>query len=86
MPINNCQNDLNLGKIASKVKFLSKFGHFLSDLRIQFEPLLGRECASVCHDLKTEKEGIYAKMQEYERSNCHTSELHDGNQDSKVHF
>ena len=26
-----------------------------------FELLLGWECAYVCHDLKTEKEGIYSK-------------------------
>ena len=41
-----------------------------------FEPLLGWECAYVGHHLRTEKEGIYVKQREYERSNWHTSEPH----------
>ena len=76
----------SIKKKASKVDFLSKSGHFLSDLRVQFEPLLGWKYASVCRDLKTEKEEIYTKWQEYERINWHTSDLHVGNQDPKVHF
>ena len=34
---------------------------------------------SVCHDLKTEKEEIYAKRQECEKSNWDSSDLHVGN-------
>ena len=69
----NCHTSyLHLGKEASKVGFLLKSGNFLSDLRVQFEPLLGLECASVCHDLKTKKEEIYAKRHEYHRSKWHT--------------
>ena len=69
---------------AAKADFFIKSGQnlvkifFLSDLRIQFEPLLVWECASVCHNLKTEEEGIYAKRQKYERSNWHTSDLYIG--------
>ena len=62
--------DFHLGKEAFKVDILSKFVHFLRDLRVQFEPMLGQKCASVC---------IYAKRQEYERSNWHANDLHVGN-------
>ena len=31
-----------------------------------FEPLLGWECAYVCHNQRTEKEGILDKRTEYE--------------------
>ena len=73
-------------KLLEKIIYLQYALFLRFCLSVYFEPLLGWECASVCHDLKSEKEGIYAKMQEYERSNCHTSDLHVGNQDSKVHF
>lgn len=44
-----------------------------------FPLLLGWECASVCHDIRIEKEGIYAKKQECERDNWNTNDLHFGN-------
>ena len=58
----NCHTSyLHLGKEASKVGFLLKSGNFLSDLRVQFEPLLGLECASICHDLKLKKKRFMLK-------------------------
>ena len=55
-----------LEKKLQKVDFFPKSDHFLSDLRVQFESLLTRECAYLCHDLRTKKEEIYVKRQEYE--------------------
>ena len=48
---------------------LSKCDHFFQKLCVQFEPLLGWESAFICHDLRTEKEGIYVKRQENKRNN-----------------
>ena len=58
--------------------FLLKSDYFPKDLRVQFESPSGWEFASVCHDLRTEKQGIYAKRQEHERSNWYTTDLHLG--------
>ena len=49
---------------------------FLRDLCVHFEPLLGWGFADICLDLKTKKEGICVKKQEYERSKCHIGEGH----------
>ena len=46
-----------------------------SSFCVYFEPLLGWKCAYVCHDLRTEKEGIYVKKREYKRSNWHLGDL-----------
>ena len=48
---------------------LSKCDHFFQKLCVHFEPLLGWESAFICHDLRTEKEGIYVKRQENKRNN-----------------
>ena len=56
-------------------KYLQKYIFYQNRiifLCVQFEPLLGWEYATSCHDLRTQKEGIYAKRQKYERSNSHT--------------
>ena len=41
--------------------FLSKNVHFLNHICVYFEFMLGWECAQVCHDLKTGKEGLENK-------------------------
>ena len=59
-----------------KVHFFAKYNCFFGDLCVHFEPLLGCECAYVCHDLRNKKEGIYFKKREYKRSKWHTSDLY----------
>ena len=43
---------------------------------VLFEPLLGSECAYVCHKVRTEKEGVYSVYPEYKTGNWHTSHLY----------
>ena len=47
---------------------------------------MGWECAYVCQDLRTKKEGIYIKKWEYQSSNWCTKDLYPWNQASKVYF
>lgn len=42
-------------------QFLAKYDHFSNSWCIHFEPLLGWEYVKVCHDLRTEKQGIHVK-------------------------
>ena len=47
--------------------FFIKLRPFYSDLGIHFVRLFEWDCRSECHDLRTEKEGIYVKKLEYEK-------------------
>ena len=52
-------SDIYLEKKTLKKKhFSAKYDCFFGDISVHFEPLLGWECAYICPDLKTEKEGI----------------------------
>ena len=55
-------------------------------LIVFLEALLGRESAKVCHNLKTEKEGVCGKKSEYKTRNWHTSDLHLRKKASKRTF
>ena len=46
----------------NKYIFLANYDLFFSQKRVPIEPLLGWECVYVCHELRTEKEGIYVKQ------------------------
>ena len=39
----------------------AKCDYYFGDLFVHFEPLLGWECAYVCYNIRTEKEGTYGK-------------------------
>ena len=41
-----------------KEAFLAKYDCFFADLCVHYEPLLGWKCTYVCHNLRTEKEGM----------------------------
>ena len=50
--------------IVLQVIFISKIKlkkYIFSRYQVLFEPLLGLECAYVCHKLRTGKEGIYRR-------------------------
>ena len=67
-------------------RFLEKYDRCLRNFCVHVAPLLGWECAYVCHDYRTKKKGIQDKIQEYEASNWHTSDLHHGKEASKRTF
>ena len=45
-------------KELQKEYFLARKHCLFGDFRVHFEPVLEWECAYVCHDYRTEKEGI----------------------------
>ena len=56
------KDDLHLsGKKVQKEHFLAKKHCLSGNLCVHFEPLLRCECAYVCPNIRTEKEGIYCK-------------------------
>ena len=70
-------------KKLEKEHFLAKRLCLFGDLSVQFEPLLGWECAYVHHHLRTGKEGIQHKYSEYTTSNWHTIDFHFESKASK---
>ena len=71
------KDDLHLsGKKVQKEHFLAKKHCLSGNLCVHFEPLLRCECAYVCPNIRTEKEGIYCKQSPCKTSNWHTSDFH----------
>ena len=55
---NSLSNDLSLWNPASRTTFLANYHYFFRYWFVHFELLLEWECAYVCHNLRTEKEGM----------------------------
>ena len=66
--------------------YFAKYDCCFGNSCVHFEPLLGWECAYVCHNIRTEKESTYGKNSEQKTSNWHTSEFHHGREASKKTF
>ena len=65
----NINQENHIHVIVMKVRFLAKYDHFLATNVSFFEPLLRWEYAHVCHNLRTQKEGICSKKSGYKSSN-----------------
>ena len=49
-------------KIKLQKEFaLERFDHFINQWFVHFEPMVERECAYVCHYLRSEKENNYGE-------------------------
>ena len=68
----------HLGIHQQKHVFGGKFDPFFSRYFVLFEPLLGWKYEYVCHDWKTEKEGIYSKIWKHKTTNWYTADIHVG--------
>lgn len=60
-----------------------KFREVIFSAKVYFVPLHRWDYACVCHELRTEEEGICSKLSEYQQSSCNAIDPHLVNEASK---